>query len=114
MLRLLVLVLIVAGVAGYFTKPDQAAHERQADILFRGVQEQAIGKLDIGGLVNAGLARLRRTTKFEDLYVATKYTVTVSDKPYIQCYGAYTKVFCSFMPGAEPGQPAAAEKNKGE
>jgi hypothetical protein len=33
--------------------------------------------------------------KFEDLLVATKYTVTSGDKTVLECLGAYAQFFCS-------------------
>lgn len=94
MIRFLVMLIIVAGVAGYFTRPAQPALEQAATALLNDPGN--LGELVEG--VGAAVAGERR---FDDYYVATRYTVTVGSEPVVECWGAFTQTRCTRVESAE-------------
>ncbi len=107
MLRLLLLLIVVAGVAGYFTKPDEAAHKVAAEAAFAQAREAAISSLDLGAMIDITAADLAGSGLYEDYYVASTYMVTRDDEPLLNCYGAFTQVRCT-MAGALAERAATA------
>lgn len=100
MFRFLLLLLVLAGIAGYFTKPTEAQHRDAARATLEQLQHEAISNMDIGGLVESSVARFGDEGRFQDYYVASRYTVEVSERPVADCWGAFTQVRCT---------PAAAD-----
>jgi hypothetical protein len=88
MLRLLFLLIIVAGVAGYFTRPDEPKLRAAAEAVLD--DPGTLGELMQG--VGAAVAGQRR---FDDYYVVTRYAVTIDDNPIVECWGAFTQTRCS-------------------
>ena len=88
MIRLVVLLLIIAGVAGYFTRPDEAKMRQGADAVLQNPQDLGEGLQNIG----AGIAGDRA---YDNYYVAAKYTVSLNNDPVVQCWGYFTQVSCS-------------------
>jgi hypothetical protein len=88
MLRLVLLLLVVAGVAGFFTRPQEPALREAADAVLSDPQ-------DLGQVIEGGMATLAGNRDFTDYYVATRYVVTVDNEPVVTCYGAFTQVQCS-------------------
>jgi hypothetical protein len=97
MFRLLLL-LIVAGVAGYFTNPTQAAHEAKARAAIDSKADTAGEKGDVveqvTGYIKGALAGEGR---YENFYVGSKYTLNMPGSSYVECYGAFTLVQCSVV-----------------
>ncbi|HVZ99278.1 MAG TPA: hypothetical protein VG841_03065 [Caulobacterales bacterium] len=98
MFRLLLLLIVMAGVGAYFTKPDRAAHERAAEAALRQARDAAASAFDIGGVLNLGVAGLAGEGRYEDFYLASKYTLRVEGRDVMQCWGAFAQVRC--MPAA--------------
>jgi hypothetical protein len=88
MLRIILLLLVVAGVAGYFTRPTEAQMSEKADAVLNDAGNIAEGLENIG-------ATLAGERAYENLYVGAKYTVTLGGDPVVECYGAFTQVMCS-------------------
>ncbi len=88
MIRLIVLLLIVAGVAGYFTRPDEAAMRSAADAVLG--DPQSIGE----GLEGVATAIAGDRT-YSNYYVGAKYDVTLDGTPVVSCIGAFTQVQCT-------------------
>lgn len=88
MIRLVVILLIIAAVAGYFTKPEEAVMREAADAV-----------LNDPGTISEGLESLGATLAgeraYSNYYVAAKYTVTLDGQPVVNCWGAFTQVQCS-------------------
>jgi hypothetical protein len=80
-MRFLLLLIVVGGVAGYFTRPDAAAHWNTVAVLIRDH--------DIDG----GKESARKGV-FTDYYVTTKYTFSVDGKLRAECWGAFTRFLC--------------------
>lgn len=96
MIRLVVLLLIIAGVAGYFTKPDEATMRQGADAVLQNPQDLGQGIQSIG----AGIAGDRA---YDNYYVAAKYTVSLNNDPVVQCWGYFKQVTCNRVEHADSG-----------
>lgn len=92
-LMLLVLLAVAAG-AGWFTKPTEAVMKAEADAIFATKREAQAKDLDLGGLAKGAVLGLTRTAKYEDLTVASRYTVIEDDREVLSCWGVFTKVMC--------------------
>jgi hypothetical protein len=88
MLRLVLLLIVVAGVAGYFTQPKEPAMREAADAVLSDPSNISEGLEGIGATI-AG----ERT--YSNYYVAAKYDVTLDGTPVVSCWGAFTQVNCS-------------------
>jgi hypothetical protein len=86
-MRWILLLLIIAGVAGYFTKPAEPAMREAAEAMLNDPQNIVQGFENLGAAV-AG------ERQFDNYYVASKYTVTLNDAPLVECWGAFTQVQC--------------------
>ena len=87
-MRLILLLLIIAGVAGYFTRPDEPTMREAANAVLRDPQNISEGIESAG----ATLAGARHYTNY---YVAAKYEVNVGDDTVVGCWGAFTQVRCT-------------------
>ncbi len=94
MFRLLFLLIILAGVAGYFTKPTEAQHREAMSATLQEIQETAASNLDLGAMMQTGFAQLSQDGAYTDYYVASKYVVEVNDSLLAECWGAYGQVRC--------------------
>ncbi len=98
-MRMLLILLLAGalGVGGFLTKPDEAAHKRNVDAKLMELN----GGDPIGAVLDAvGKLAGTQTSSFEDLVVATKYTVRSGDSVVIECLGLYGQFLCS-QPGAK-------------
>lgn len=93
MLRIILLLLIIAGVAGFFTRPQEPAMREAADAVLSDINSG-------GDLVDAAQALIAGDRQFSDYYVVTKYVVIAGDNVLVDCWGAFTQVQCT--------RPAAA------
>lgn len=92
MRTLLILVLAAAlALGGFLTRPNEEAQRKNADAEFA----KASGSDGIGALIDTVVGGLTREAKFEDLMVATKYTVSSGGDVVLDCLGAYAQFFCS-------------------
>lgn len=87
MLRLVLLLIIVAAVGGYFTRPDEATMRHSADAVLSDPANLSQGLESIGATVAGDRA-------YDNYYVASKYTVSLDSNPVVQCWGAFTQVKC--------------------
>jgi hypothetical protein len=86
-MKWLLLLVVIAGVAGYFTRPDEAKMRSAADALLGNPQSISQGVESLG-------ATLAGDRSYDNYYVAAKYTVNVNSSPVVTCYGAFTQVKC--------------------
>ena len=87
MVRLLFLLIIVAGVAGYFTRPDEAKMRTAAEAVLN--QPANLGQaMETVGAAVAG------ERQYNNYYVAAKYVVNVGEDPVVECWGAFTATNC--------------------
>ncbi|MGE0596440.1 MAG: hypothetical protein AB7P07_08740 [Hyphomonadaceae bacterium] len=94
MFRFLLLLLILAGVAGYFTNPDEAAHRAAANEVLSAQADAAAENFDLGGLIETGAASIAQNGGYTNYYVASHYALQAGDQPYVDCWGAFTQVMC--------------------
>lgn len=87
MLRLVLLLLIIAGVAGYFTRPDEATMRHAADEMLSDPATISQGLESIGATVAGDRA-------YDNYYVGAKYTVSLDSNPVVTCWGAFQQVKC--------------------
>ena len=86
--------LVVLGVAGYFTKPTEAAMHTAAEAKLHEVTSAAAQNVDVGGTIG-GLAAPAADGTYQDMYVFAKYATPGGDHPLVTCYGAFTQTMCS-------------------
>jgi hypothetical protein len=92
MLRLIGL-LVVVGLAAFFTRPSPAAMSAAADAKLENVTEQAAENVDLGGTLG-GLAAQASDGSYSNYYVAARYARPASD-PLVECFGAFTQTMCN-------------------
>ena len=94
-MKTLLILLLAAALAagGYLTRPDEAAHEANAEKQLSSTR----GGFDIGELIadKVFAASARDSRKFEDVFVATKYIVRTDDVVLMECWGLYAQFLCS-------------------
>lgn len=95
MLRLVLLLLVVAGVAAYFTRPAEPVMRDAADAVLSEPQSISEGLESIGATIAGNRA-------YTNYYLASRYVVTLDNQPVVSCWGAFTQVQCS------RAQPATA------
>lgn len=77
----LVFLLVVAGIAAYMTRPAQEWHRGIAVAL---MEEGAVKAPDASGAY-----------AFDDFYVVTRSTMTSGEGKLLECWGVYTRFFCT-------------------
>ena len=87
-MKWILLLLVIAGVAGYFTKPEEAVMRERADAVLSDPQSVSEGFESLGATIAGDRA-------YSNYYVASKYTVTLDGTPVVNCWGAFTQVQCS-------------------
>lgn len=93
MLRILLLLIIVAGVAGYFTNPKADAYVEPARAAIGDVGEAQLNSGDVIGAVQSGVAHVAGEGEYTNYYVASSYSLPNAQNPTVTCYGAFTKVW---------------------
>lgn len=98
----LLLLLIIAGVAAYYTNPTREAHEAKARVALQSYQPPAAAAS--GNLIDNAISFVTGMAagqgRYESYYVFSKYTLDMPGVQYLECYGAYTLVNCRVV---EPG-----------
>ncbi|MEZ5961782.1 MAG: hypothetical protein R3C30_15370 [Hyphomonadaceae bacterium] len=87
-MKWIVLLLIIAGVAGYFTKPEEAVMREAADAVLSDPQSVSEGFESLG-------ATIAGDRSYSNYYVAAKYNVTLDGQPVVTCWGAFTQTQCN-------------------
>lgn len=88
------IILFLAGalaLGGYLTKPTEEAHRANADTRLADQR----GGFDVGELIGAVVGQARQDRRFEDLVVATRYTVLSGETAVLECLGLYAQFLCS-------------------
>jgi len=93
MIRVLVL-LLVAAVAAYFTNPKPEAYESKARETLQAAAQEDLDQLDIGGVIGNSAAQLG-DGEYENFYLASRYSMPSAQDARVQCWGAFTLVNCS-------------------
>jgi len=93
MLRILLL-LVIVGVAAYFTNPKAPAYETPARDALQAAASADLEQLDIGGVIGNSAAQLS-SGEYETFYVASKYSMPTAADARVECWGAFTFVRCA-------------------
>lgn len=88
MMRLVLLLVVIAGIAAFFTRPDEPKLRDAADAVLSDPQNISEGLESVG-------AAIAGNRVFSDYYLATRYVVTLDGNPVVNCWGAFTQVQCS-------------------
>ncbi len=95
-MKWILLLLVIAGVAGYFTKPEEAVMRERADAVLNDPQNISEGFESLG-------ATLAGDRAFSNYFVASKYTITLDTTPVVTCWGAFTQVQCQRVADTRTG-----------
>jgi hypothetical protein len=87
-MKWILLLLVIAGVAGYFTRPDEAVMRERADAVLSEPQNVSEGFESLGATIAGQRA-------YSNYYVASKYVVMLDNHPLVTCWGAFTQVQCT-------------------
>lgn len=106
----LLLLLILAGVAAYFTVPPRETHEEAARAFLEtraqeqtaAIEQQAPG-LSLDGVVDFVTGMMAGQGRYENLYLVSKFTMDMPGSAYLECYGAFTFVRCQEVNRAAQG-----------
>ncbi|MES1157390.1 MAG: hypothetical protein ABUL73_06375 [Alphaproteobacteria bacterium] len=89
-----VLLLVIVGIAAYFTRPDEAKLQTAAQSKLHEVTSAAMNNADLGGTLG-GLAAQASGGTYENFYVVARYSAPSADHPLVQCWGAFTLTLCN-------------------
>ena len=91
----ILLVLLIAAVAAYFTVPTRAQHEAEARTTIQnyrpGAEAQHFSLDDVVGYAKGMFAG---QGSYQSYYIASRYTLDMPGPEYVECYGAFTIVKC--------------------
>lgn len=87
-MKWILLLLVIAGVAGFFTRPDEPKMREAADAVLSDPQNITQGLDSIG-------ATIAGNRDYTNYYVASRYIVSLDNAPVVTCWGAFTQVQCS-------------------
>jgi hypothetical protein len=96
----LLLLLILIGVAAYFTAPAREAQEAAArtflDTQTQGETSEAQRQsgVSLDSVVDFVTGMVAGQGRYESYYVASKFTVDLPGAAYVECWGAFTVVQC--------------------
>lgn len=96
----LILLLLIVGAAAYFTVPPRAKHEEAMRALLQAeaheqtadVQQQT--GLSLDSIVDFATGMIAGQGRYENYYVASKFTADMPGSAYVECWGAFTQVQC--------------------
>jgi hypothetical protein len=98
------LLLIMVGVAAYFTVPTRESHEDAARAFLEGRapgEASGEGGVTLDSVIGYVRGMLAGEGRYENLYLLSKFTLDTPGAAYVECYGAFTQVKCSEV---APGQ----------
>jgi hypothetical protein len=98
----LLLILIIAAVAAYYTNPPRSKFEAearaeiqaQAAIARNDPQAARPGAVSLDDIVGYVRGMIAGQGSYENYYVAGRYTIDMPGPDYLECYGAFTLVKC--------------------
>lgn len=104
----LLLLLIIAGIAAWYTNPTRDAHEEQARVLLdEGAPAPSAG-FTLDDVIGYAKGMLAGEGRYESYFLASKYTVDMPGSSFVECYGAYTFVNCRVVEPSEAAGDADA------
>jgi hypothetical protein len=106
----LLLLLILVGAAAYVTVPTRSAHEEtaraflEADAQPETEQGQRQSGVSLDSIVDFATGFIAGQGRYENYYVASKFTADLPAAAYLECWGAFALVQCRRVDRAA-GQP---------
>jgi len=94
-MRMLLLLIIIAAVAGYFTRPTEAAMREAAQIAVGNAAEDALENGNVMDAIRGGAAHISADGLYQNFYVGAKYVSPAEGAPLVECYGAFTQIMCN-------------------
>lgn len=93
----LLLLLVLIGVGAYFTVPTREQHEEAARAHLEGAApgEQTREELSLQSIIGYVKGMMAGQGRYENFYLASRYTIDLPGAAYLECYGAFTIVRCS-------------------
>jgi hypothetical protein len=94
------LLLIVVGVGAYFTTPTREAHETAVRAFMQSEAQQQTGEVQqqtgvsLDSVVDFVTGMVAGQGRYDNYYVASKFTVDMPGAAYLECWGAFTLVQC--------------------
>jgi hypothetical protein len=94
------LLLLIAGVGAYFTVPAREAHEAavrsfmESESQAQTEEMQAQTGISLDSIVDFATGLVAGQGRYENYYVASKFTVDMPGAAYLECWGAFTYVQC--------------------
>lgn len=91
----ILLFLIIAGIAAWYSSPTREAHETAARaVLEAGGPQTAEDGLTLDDVIGYAKGVIAGQGRYESYYLLSKYTVDMPGASFVECYGAYTLVNC--------------------
>jgi hypothetical protein len=91
----LLLLLILIGVGAYFTVPKAEAQREAAHAFLEGREPgEAQQGLTLDSVVGYVQGMLAGEGRYENFYLASKYTMDLPGPSFVECWGAFTLVQC--------------------
>ncbi|MCC6788445.1 MAG: hypothetical protein IT547_11450 [Hyphomonadaceae bacterium] len=96
----ILLLLILIGVAAYFTVPTREKHEEAARAFMQTEAQQQTGEvqaqtgISLDSVVDFVTGFVAGQGRYDNYYVASKFTVDMPGAAYLECWGAFTQVQC--------------------
>jgi len=94
-MKWLIILIIIAGIAGYFTRPGEAKLREGANAVLSNPGNISQGVEGLG-------ASLAGERNYENFYVAERYRVILNSNQIVTCYGAFTQVKCDRTGSSSP------------
>lgn len=96
----LLLLLVALGIGAYFTVPARDAHEGAARAFMQAEAQpqteevrQQTG-LSLDSIVDFATGFIAGQGRYENYYLASKFTTDLPGAAYLECWGAFTLVQC--------------------
>ena len=96
----MLLLLILIGAAAYFTVPARETHEAAARAFMEAEAQEQTGEtpaeagISLDGIVDFVTGFVAGQGRYENYYVASKFSVDMPGAAYLECWGAFTQVQC--------------------
>lgn len=87
MLRLVLVLVVIAAIAAFFTRPDESKLRQAANDTLSNPETISQGIESMGVTLVGDRA-------FSDYYVVTRYVVTLDNRAVVSCWGAFTQTQC--------------------
>ncbi len=78
------------------TKPNEAAFRAHTALVFEKERGAAFDRGEFGNWVGTMVVGAVRSERYQDQLVMARHTVSVGEKPFMQCFGIFNQISCEF------------------